>query len=93
MDPLLRLPGVSEVVRGAYEALKGVSFDLKAGEVTTSVGRERRREVGAHESSPEPSCPMRGRSKFAGNSSSGTIPSGTSLGIAAIFRRPALFPT
>ena len=90
--PLLQLSGVQKAF-GAVRALKGVSFDLIAGEVHALLGENGAGKstlikviTGAHQ-------PDGGTITVAGESVSGLTPSkARSLGIACIYQQPALFP-
>ena len=91
-SPLLQLTGVTKSF-GAVRALKGVSFDLRAGEVHALLGENGAGKstlikviTGAHQ-------PDGGTLQVAGETVSGLTPSAAHrLGIACIYQQPALFP-
>src|SRR5271163_5008818 len=88
----LRLTGISKAFAGVH-ALKGVSFDLRAGEVHALVGENGagkstliRVITGAH-------LPDEGTLEVRGEIIAGNDPvRARALGIAAIYQQPALFP-
>src|SRR5436305_4803886 len=90
--PLLQLTSVTKSF-GAVRALKGVSFDLRAGEVHALLGENGAGKstlikviTGAH----PPDC---GTSAVAGRVVDHLTPvSAHQLGIACIYQQPALFP-
>ncbi|HEY0550840.1 MAG TPA: sugar ABC transporter ATP-binding protein, partial [Verrucomicrobiae bacterium] len=90
--PLLQLTSVTKSF-GAVCALKGVSFDLRAGEVHALLGENGagkstliRVITGAHQ-------PDSGTMKIAGEPVTQLTPAGAHrLGIACIYQQPALFP-
>ena len=91
-SPLLQLTGVTKSF-GAVRALKGVSFDLRAGEVHALLGENGAGKstlikviTGAHQ-------PDGGTLHVCGELASGLTPSAARrLGIACIYQQPALFP-
>ena len=91
-DPLLQLSNITKSF-GAVRALKGVSFDLQAGEVHALLGENGAGKstlikviTGAHQAN-------RGRLMVAGRSLENLNPSmAHQLGIACIYQQPALFP-
>src|SRR5215471_19230906 len=90
--PLLQLTGVTKSF-GAVRALKGVSFDLKAGEVHALLGENGAGKstlikvvTGAHQ-------PDSGTIGITGKTVERLTPaSAHAQGIAAIYQQPALFP-
>jgi rhamnose transport system ATP-binding protein len=90
--PLLQLSGVKKSF-GAVRALKGVSFDLKAGEVHALLGENGAGKstlikviTGAHQ-------PDGGEIQIVGERVEKLSPaSAQKLGIACIYQQPALFP-
>ena len=90
--PLLQLSGVAKSF-GAVRALKGVSFDLHAGEIHALLGANGAGKstlikiiTGAHQ-------PDDGRIEVAGQSLERLSPGAAHrLGIACIYQQPALFP-
>ena len=90
--PVLELRGVSKAF-GGVQALRDVSFDLRAGEVHALVGENGagkstliRVITGAH-------APDSGTISLDGKSFDRLDPSlGRSLGVAAIYQQPALWP-
>jgi len=92
MNPLLTVSGVAKDFAGV-QALKGVSFDLLAGEVHALVGENGAGKstlikvmTGAH-------APDTGRIEVDGHPVAGNSPQKSrALGIAAIYQQPALFP-
>ena len=90
--PVLELRGVSKAF-GGVQALRGVSFDLRPGEVHALVGENGagkstliRVITGAH-------APDSGTISFGGQTFDRLDPAlGRSLGVAAIYQQPALFP-
>jgi len=91
-SPILQLSAVKKSF-GAVRALKGVSFDLIAGEVHALLGENGAGKstlikviTGAHQ-------PDGGTLTVGGETVSGLTPSKTrELGIACIYQQPALFP-
>jgi rhamnose transport system ATP-binding protein len=89
---LLRLSGIDKSFAGVH-ALRGVSFDLRAGEVHALVGENGAGKstlikiiTGAHE-------PDAGTIEVSGEPVTANDPvRARSLGIAAIYQQPALFP-
>src|ERR1700678_3986093 len=92
MQPLLQLSDVTKAFGGVH-ALRGVSFDLLAGEVHALVG-----ENGAGKSTlikiiTGALRPDSGTLRIAGEEVEDNSPAkATRLGIAAIYQQPALFP-
>ena len=92
MTPLLQLTSVTKSF-GAVRALRGVSFELRAGEVHALLGENGAGKstlikviTGAHQ-------PDGGTIQVAGKTVSGLTPSAAHrLGIACIYQQPALFP-
>ena len=92
MSTLLELTGISKAFAGV-QALKGVSFDLRAGEVHALVGENGAGKstlikviTGAH-------LPDEGTIEVAGQTVEELEPvAARALGIAAIYQQPALFP-
>ena len=92
MPPLLQLSAVQKSF-GAVRALKGVSFDLKAGEVHALLGENGAGKstlikviTGAHQ-------PDDGSIEITGERVAQLTPaSAHKLGIACIYQQPALFP-
>ena len=92
MATLLELTGISKAFAGVH-ALKGVSFDLRAGEVHALVGENGAGKstlikviTGAH-------LPDEGRIEVQGRTVADLDPvRARDLGIAAIYQQPALFP-
>ena len=90
--PLLTLRGIVKSY-GGVRALRGVDFDLKAGEVHALLGENGAGKstlikiiTGAHQ-------PNAGSLTLAGQTLSGLSPaSSRQLGIACIYQQPALFP-
>jgi rhamnose transport system ATP-binding protein len=90
--PLLELHQLEKSFGGA-RALRGVDFDLRAGEVHALLGENGAGKstlikivTGAHQ-------PDRGTIKVAGEAVSGLTPAAAhKLGIACIYQQPALFP-
>lgn len=91
-DALLQLTGIAKSF-GAVRALKGVSFDLKAGEIHALLGENGAGKstlikiiTGAHR-------PDSGTIQLAGETVEKLSPaSARRLGIACIYQQPALFP-
>src|SRR5271157_4180836 len=92
MEPLLQLTGVTKAFGGVH-ALRGVSFDLLAGEVHALVG-----ENGAGKSTlikiiTGAIRPDGGTLTIAGEETVENSPAkAAKLGVAAIYQQPALFP-
>ncbi len=92
METLLKLTGISKSFAG-LRALRAVSFDLKAGEVHALVGENGagkstlvRVVTGAH-------APEEGTIEIGGRLIDSLDPvKARSLGVAAIYQQPALFP-
>src|SRR5688572_22474136 len=92
MTPLLQLTAVSKSF-GAVQALRGVSFELRAGEVHALLGENGAGKstlikiiTGAHQ-------PDGGTIEIKGSSVEKLSPSAAhKLGIACIYQQPALFP-
>ena len=92
MPKLLELTGITKAFAGVH-ALKGVSFDLQAGEVHALVGENGAGKstlikviTGAH-------LPDEGRIEVQGRAVAELDPVlARDLGIAAIYQQPALFP-
>ena len=92
MNPLLTVSGVAKAFAGV-QALKGVSFNLLAGEVHALVGENGAGKstlikviTGAH-------APDSGTIEVDGHPVTGNSPQKSrALGIAAIYQQPALFP-
>jgi rhamnose transport system ATP-binding protein len=92
VSTLLELTAISKAFAGV-QALKGVSFDLRAGEVHALVGENGAGKstlvkviTGAH-------LPDEGTIEVAGQRLVGLDPvAARALGIAAIYQQPALFP-
>src|SRR3954465_8546176 len=92
MNPLLAVSGVAKAFAGV-QALKGVSFDLLAGEVHALVGENGAGKstlikvmTGAH-------APDSGTIEVDGHAVSANSPQRSrALGIAVIYQQPALFP-
>jgi rhamnose transport system ATP-binding protein len=92
MNPLLAVSGVAKAFAGV-QALKGVSFDLLAGEVHALVGENGAGKstlikvmTGAH-------APDSGTIEVDGRAVSANSPQRSrALGIAVIYQQPALFP-
>src|SRR5436189_3741713 len=92
MPPLLQLSSVAKSF-GAVRALKGVSFDLRAGEVHALLGENGAGKstlikviTGAHQ-------PDGGTIEIDGQRVARLTPAGAhKLGIACIYQQPALFP-
>src|SRR6058998_2841379 len=90
--PLLQLTSVTKLF-GAVRALKGVSFDLQAGEVHALLGENGAGKstlikviTGAHQ-------PDGGTIEIAGQPALHLTPAAAHrLGIACIYQQPALFP-
>src|SRR6478609_3418303 len=90
--PLLQITSVAKSF-GAVRALKGVSFDLKAGEVHALLGENGAGKstlikviTGAHQ-------PDLGKIELDGSEVSRLTPAAAhAAGIAAIYQQPALFP-
>ncbi|MFM7101987.1 MAG: sugar ABC transporter ATP-binding protein, partial [Verrucomicrobiota bacterium] len=91
-EPLLQLDGIAKTF-GAVRALKGVSFDLRAGEVHALLGENGAGKstlikviTGAHR-------PDSGTLRLAGEELADLTPARAHrLGIACIYQQPALFP-
>jgi rhamnose transport system ATP-binding protein len=92
LKPLLQLSGVTKSF-GAVRALKGVSFDLQAGEVHALLGENGAGKstlikvvTGAHQ-------PDGGTIEVAGTATAHLTPAlAHKAGIACIYQQPALFP-
>ena len=92
LDTLLKLTGIVKSF-GGVQALKGVSFELKAGEVHAIIGENGAGKStliktisGAHQ-------PDSGTIEIAGQAMRHNSPSlAKSLGVAVIYQQPALFP-
>jgi rhamnose transport system ATP-binding protein len=92
VSTLLELAGIEKSFAGVH-ALRGVSFDLKAGEVHGLVGENGAGKstlikvvTGAHR-------PDAGRITIAGEALADLSPArARALGVAAIYQQPALFP-
>src|SRR3954466_9749632 len=92
MNPLLAVSGVAKAFAGV-QALKGVSFDLLAGEAHALVGENGAGKTtlikvitGAH-------APDEGSLEVQGQIVTDNDPvRARALGIAAIYQQPALFP-
>src|SRR5216683_2146334 len=90
--PLLRLSAATKSF-GAVRALRGVSFELRAGEVHALIGENGAGKstlvkviTGAHQ-------PDSGAVEICGRPIRHNTPShAKSLGVAAIYQQPALFP-
>src|SRR4051812_41991758 len=90
--PLLALRGIIKTY-GGVRALRGVDFNLQAGEVHALLGENGAGKstlikiiTGAHQ-------PNGGTLALAGQTLSGLTPSSArQLGIACIYQQPALFP-
>jgi rhamnose transport system ATP-binding protein len=92
MSPLLRLTDITKSF-GGVQALRGVSFDLRPGEVHALIGENGAGKstlikvvTGAHR-------PDAGTLEIAGQPVADNDPSrARALGVAAIYQQPALFP-
>jgi ribose transport system ATP-binding protein len=92
MAPLLQLTAIAKSF-GAVRALKGVSFDLRAGEVHALLGENGAGKstlikivTGAHQ-------PDRGTIEINGEQVAHLTPTAAhKLGVACIYQQPALFP-
>src|SRR5438105_13603712 len=92
MAPLLRLTDIAKSF-GGVQALRGVSFDLRPGEVHALIGENGAGKstlikvvTGAHR-------PDAGSLEIAGRPVTDNDPSAArALGVAAIYQQPALFP-
>jgi rhamnose transport system ATP-binding protein len=92
LNPLLELTGITKSFAGV-QALKGVSFELRPGEVHALIGENGAGKstlvkviTGAHR-------PDAGRMKISGVEVSHNDPTTAKrLGVAVIYQQPALFP-